>query len=81
MNIHNVNPEFASSDSKNACTRTLNVFPPDMRLVLGRWPLQNCSISNMRGYVLILAVNIQVHCFRFIIVFEQKKCHSNHIKD
>ena len=26
--IDSVNPEFASSDSKNECTRTKNVFPP-----------------------------------------------------
>ena len=26
--IFSVNPEFASSDSKNECTRTKNVFPP-----------------------------------------------------
>ena len=33
-----VNPEFASSDSKNEGTRTKNVFPPYLRLALGRWP-------------------------------------------
>ena len=26
--IYSVNPEFASSDSKNECTRTKNIFPP-----------------------------------------------------
>ena len=36
--IHNVNPEFASSDSLNECTRTKKVLTPYMRLALGRWP-------------------------------------------
>ena len=32
-------PEFASSESKNECTRTKNFFPPYLRLAIGWWPL------------------------------------------
>ena len=36
--MENVNPEFAQSDSKNECRRTVNAFPPCLTLALGRWP-------------------------------------------
>ena len=39
--MENVNPEFARSDSKNQCRRTVNVFPPCLRLALGRWPFRS----------------------------------------
>ena len=41
--MHTVNPEFASFDSKNKCTRTKYIFPPYMRLALEQWPLQRYS--------------------------------------
>ena len=37
---HNVNREFASSDSKNECTSTKNVFLPYMKLSLGQYLLK-----------------------------------------
>ena len=36
--MENVNPEFTRSDSKNVSRRTVNVFPPCLRLALGQWP-------------------------------------------
>ena len=42
----NGNPEFASSDSKNNCTRTKNIFPPYLRLALQRWPFKAQTISS-----------------------------------
>ena len=38
--MENVNTEFARSDSKNECRRTGNIFPPCLRLALGRLPLR-----------------------------------------
>ena len=58
--IHSKNYEFASSDSKNQCTRTEKVFPPYLRLALKQWPFEGVQVKNNAKIVFSESVPIGI---------------------
>ena len=49
--MESVYPKFAQSDRTNEGTSTDNVFPPYLRLALGRWPLRFNQNEVSKGFL------------------------------